>query len=446
MAETEPMTSELEVAQEQYLTEACKKENVCDSDDTARPMLEQNNWSVDVAGRVYRQQKLVPPPLSHAETYDTTNPPIVEKKSIVIGLLGTIDRDRDDTASPEGDGWFISDFYLWKHVLKGMGSEQIWMTCLDPQYLCEKYVLGGHGANKSWSDGYIHGRPTAERVVVLDEATLPFAKKDLKLCKETSLLNEYLETLESKFADAQKTNRPIVLLMFGHGDIENCGDKKGGLQIAIEDPSKASQADFLTADKIVDIHSRYPEVRLTLFMTSCYSGYWVATPYFKAAENINIIAGAREWEQTHSWKQSSSLRHAGGVFSSGFLEELKQEPSDPSQHHEAREYQHFVRDLAASVPGLSVDETVERGLASLPSFTPSTTSEKFYARTGYELHHYKKNYDGLKRIPASRMERERDRTGGSSSSSGSYGPGRRLARAVSYLATKYKRSKIGRRK
>ena len=54
-------------------------------------------------------------------TADTRGPPDVNQNTHVIAILGVFeDTYLPDGATPSvGDGWFISDFYLWMNVLKG---------------------------------------------------------------------------------------------------------------------------------------------------------------------------------------------------------------------------------------------------------------------------------------------------------------------------------------
>jgi hypothetical protein len=48
----------------------------------------------------------------------------------------------DNFASPSlGDGWMVSDSYLWMHALAGMGKTQEWMTCLEPAYIPCRQIL-----------------------------------------------------------------------------------------------------------------------------------------------------------------------------------------------------------------------------------------------------------------------------------------------------------------
>ncbi|KAJ5970425.1 uncharacterized protein N7479_000343 [Penicillium vulpinum] len=64
------------------------------------------------------------------------------------------------TADPSDDGWFISDFYAFNYLLKGLGMHQTWITAADPRKLVEKY-----GA-------YLHSNPYEDRKVCLDKDML----------------------------------------------------------------------------------------------------------------------------------------------------------------------------------------------------------------------------------------------------------------------------------
>ena len=68
--------------------------------------------------------------------------------------MGTL--DYKNAAAPQEDGWLLSDFYLFHHLLDGVCQTQVWYTCLDPHLLIEKYKE------------YAHGNPYQERRVVLD--------------------------------------------------------------------------------------------------------------------------------------------------------------------------------------------------------------------------------------------------------------------------------------
>jgi hypothetical protein len=74
-------------------------------------------------------------------TRDTRRPPDISPTTRVVAVLGVDEAvATDNFASPSlGDGWMVSDFYLWMHVLDGMGRGQEWISCIEPRYLVEKY-------------------------------------------------------------------------------------------------------------------------------------------------------------------------------------------------------------------------------------------------------------------------------------------------------------------
>jgi hypothetical protein len=70
------------------------------------------------------------------------------------------------------DGWMVSDFYMWKSVLKGMGQSKTWITCEEPSKLVAKYGLADRfdtdGEQVAWKDGYFQEGPFEERAVAFD--------------------------------------------------------------------------------------------------------------------------------------------------------------------------------------------------------------------------------------------------------------------------------------
>lgn len=78
--------------------------------------------------------------------------PDIQPETHIIGLVGIDDND--------SDGWFLSDFYLFKHLLAGLGRSQGWYPCLNPAALVMKYRE------------YAHGNLYRERRIVLDQAML----------------------------------------------------------------------------------------------------------------------------------------------------------------------------------------------------------------------------------------------------------------------------------
>jgi hypothetical protein len=43
------------------------------------------------------------------------------------------------TANPKYNGWFVSDFYAFNILLKGLRESQTWLTAADPEKLVQRY-------------------------------------------------------------------------------------------------------------------------------------------------------------------------------------------------------------------------------------------------------------------------------------------------------------------
>lgn len=88
-------------------------------------------------GKRYTGKRPLP---SHA-TFITTSAPVVEKNAIIIGVVNANFELSDPV---KHDGWFLSDFYAFNYLLKGLGSEQVWISAvvsLDLCYACNEFSL-----------------------------------------------------------------------------------------------------------------------------------------------------------------------------------------------------------------------------------------------------------------------------------------------------------------
>ena len=160
--------------------------------------------------------------------------------------------------------------------------------------------------------------------------------------------------------------------------------------------------DFLSQRMLVKSLSKIPDVKVSLYLTSWYSGNWVVTPNFRLISPTlvpTVMAAAQPDQESWAWEISCSQRHAGGVYTSAFLKELQDEPTklpDDVTPHEARSYQDLCQDIIGEASRLCLRVT-----GSKPMFTPEGDHDRFWKRTGLPLANYKKNYDRLERVPAS---------------------------------------------
>ncbi|KAA6406711.1 MAG: hypothetical protein FRX48_09434 [Lasallia pustulata] len=87
--------------------------------------------------------------------FNSRCPPPLTRETIIVSVLGP--SDRGNNASPDTDGWLVSDFFLFHHLFRDTALEQHWLTCVSPATLISKYGQ------------YTHGDPHSEdRRTVLD--------------------------------------------------------------------------------------------------------------------------------------------------------------------------------------------------------------------------------------------------------------------------------------
>ncbi|KAL2829680.1 hypothetical protein BDW59DRAFT_170368 [Aspergillus cavernicola] len=348
-------------------------------------------------------------------TRDNRGAPNVTKNTRIVALLG--------------DGWMVSDFYLWLHVVKGMGKSQEWITSMSPEYLLKKYgredktvVLDvadtGAGDNPAnfkpvqtkWASGLIHGDPFEARKVVLDDDLLPEVQNRVTVISNGQDIRDFFfARLKHTISDAEKCGDRVLLMIFSHGDYET----QGGLCLGFNPSDPLSAAKLLKSSDVVPILSAHSSVATTMFMTSCFSGHWVETTEYRVAGLQPVVLAAAESDQeSHGFVWTHSQRHAGGLFSAATITELLKEPCslpEDASKDTSRNYQELVTALTAETHRLCLPANISEFMGSSPVFTDPHNQEKFWHRTGYSLHNYKANYSRLKTIPASDPHPKRTR-------------------------------------
>ena len=85
--------------------------------------------------------------------FNTHTPPHVTHNSRLIAILGIDPAE----AAPNADGWLVSDFLAFWHLLHGMTDKQSWFHALDLEALIKAHTE------------YLHGNPYKARKVVLND-------------------------------------------------------------------------------------------------------------------------------------------------------------------------------------------------------------------------------------------------------------------------------------
>ena len=221
-------------------------------------------------------------------SFKTRCPPLVTPETIVIAVCGP--NDYQQTAAPENDGWFFSDFYLFYHLLRGTAKQQQWLTCVPPKELVRKYKEYAHGDPKS-----------DDRRIVLSENMLK-ELDDVLIFPPADLLERFLAHVAGATKQTRSTDGPILVLLFGHGIEDKYSVIVGGY-------GKPESCPVLTQPKFKEAILRHnPDPNIALLTTACYGSGWVQTNFF----NITGMAGVDESIESLSWSKSASLQRCCG--------------------------------------------------------------------------------------------------------------------------------------
>lgn len=223
-------------------------------------------------------------------------------KTRIVAVCGVTDEMGE--ASPAMDGWFFSDFFLFHHLLQGLGISQQWCSAEEPLQLIKKY------------GEYLHGNPHKPRKVVLDQKMVTAGKLDnVLVLPRGQLKTRFIRIVKSECQAARANKETILLLIFGHGD-----SKTYGITLGTGAVSKL---------KISNLRSAIggDSLAVTLLSTSCYSGGWSISPEL----NISTMAAAGPNAQSISWAASASLgRMCGSIWASAVLPALLEESTSNS--------------------------------------------------------------------------------------------------------------------
>ncbi|KAI2630629.1 hypothetical protein GGR54DRAFT_635236 [Hypoxylon sp. NC1633] len=228
-------------------------------------------------------------------TFSTSTPPVVHENTIIVAAAAP----NVFKGHPKKDGWFLSDFYAFNYILKGLGSSQLWLTAANPTELLE-----------SDPDNFttlLHGNAYRDRKVVLSKELIKAGElTEPVVVDSTAMKDRFLSEVARASSQSYREKKPLLLLVFCHGNekthlLLDCGDKRTGLSIqqlkAVLEPGSC----------------------VTLVTTACYSGGWTTTPDL----NLTAATGADAESVSNSWALSQSMgRACGSIFGSAFIESL----------------------------------------------------------------------------------------------------------------------------
>lgn len=243
-------------------------------------------------GRVHDKSKNPP----NLETFTMHSPPDVGKRTRIIAVLGIL----QGGATPQCDGWFLSDFFAFWHLLHGMTISQTWLHCLDLEQLIQTH------------ERYLHGDPHIERKVVLDADILANAQQSLTRVTPGQLKYKLTQKITAEARDAEKAGEDVLILMFGHGDKD-----LNGILIGEKSFQKGEQPT-LTIKNFKAALKKF-KVNITVLATHCFSGGWTCHPDI----NMTTLTAAGPDEPSRSWRYSASCsRASGSMFATAMIHRL----------------------------------------------------------------------------------------------------------------------------
>ncbi|KAJ5719790.1 hypothetical protein N7493_007368 [Penicillium malachiteum] len=234
-------------------------------------------------------------PESLPSLFFSTTVPVIHQDTIIVAAT----HPNIKTADPTNDGWFISDFYAFNFLLKGLGSRQTWLTAADPHKLVDKY------------GPYLHGNPYEDRKECLSHELLE--KKELTpvtVVPTKQMIDRFLEEAKKGSEMAKQKGTSLLLLVFCHG-LPN-------FELLLDNGNLNKGLSRMRLKGVLEFRAK-----VTLVTTACYSGGWAVNPDFNytcmgAASALNDPSG-----QSNAWGESQSIgRSCGSVFATTLMQTL----------------------------------------------------------------------------------------------------------------------------
>lgn len=315
-------------------------------------------------------------------SFDSNCPPVVTPETTILAVCGP--HDVDNSAAPDNDGWFFSDFYLFHHLFRGTAKKQYWLTCVKPQDLISKYKE------------FVYGDPrSSDRRVVLDE-TFADEVRDVIVFHGEDLLERFLSYFANICRASKDTKSPILVMIFGHGMKKTFSITIG---VVNTNPLKNPQ---LVPEKFKEAMFRHDShANVALVTTSCCGEGWVQTGLF----NITGMAGCVSGERTLSWPGSGSIgrfcgsRYAKRVAQALIRSEIKSlDPQSEAEIQQSSTYAAFVVSIH-DIFREQVDSIQNKGISFLAK--DDLWGMEWRARTGFPLAGYREKWESLRLVPAS---------------------------------------------
>ena len=337
--------------------------------------------------------------------YDTKfisrSPPDVDRHTRIVAVVGN--HTFKNREAPDEDGWFLSDFFLFMALFRGLTPHQTWImadTC-TPQKLVDRW-------SKVFPPGYVHGGPRFTRKIVLSQKMIDDNKlSEITPVPEAEVKDAFLYFLEKECEIASQEKQRVLVLVFGHGDMETYGIQLG--RKLIKDKNFYPMVLREELDKIV----KKCKPDLTLITNACYSGGWATYPWSNFS---TMTAAAGELDVSEAWRRSTSYNRAcGSIWASAvaktlisddspFLEHCTQVPRLARVDDDLLQNSHaaFVRQIHTTL-FTEVDRCAFVHNIRFSAQDDDWKANRFN-RSGFPLGDYKKQYDALEDLEPTQNE------------------------------------------
>lgn len=320
------------------------------------------------------------------EIFTTHTPPDVTKNTRIIGVLGIL----QDDAAPHQNGWLLSDFIAFHHLLRKCTKSQKWLYCLDLGTLIDDHTR------------YLHGSPSLERKVVLDYERLKSAQNAkeghvLTHVKPANLKMDFQKEVRAQCSQVAKAGplENVLILILGQGEL-----KKKGIEIG---SGRTLEHAHLQSEM------KGTNANVTLLTTACYSGGWTCYPQF----NISSMTAAGGEKTSRLWARSgSSGRACGSMYTSAIIHKLvynsatgrsviDQRDENDEEKPLTEQQEETYTAFASSVYDSLLNGIDTRGMEHQFAFGAQDDAWEmcWRERTGIPLDYYKDRWDELQGWP-----------------------------------------------
>ena len=263
------------------------------------------------------------------------------------------------------------------------------MMCMEPADLIRKYTRYPCGDPKS-----------ADRRIVLDESMMEHVN-DILICNGEDLLSTFLAYVQAAREKAKGSNRPILLLVFGHCAESSFSVSIGGIGGTC---SRLEPEDLKTA-----LFQHNPSPNVTMMTTSRYGGGWLQITSLSPITLVDIINNGRigSWSRStfmHTPCDSRDAREVAKALMEDIILDLDFRRDEDEAMLHTPEFETLVENVR-EVLVREVDAPENNNISF--SAEHDIWDETWQGRIGFSLSTFQEKWQNLKPLQKCTLERSR---------------------------------------